>query len=292
MTEHTIGIIAGSGLPELKGLLHGEKIEVTTPFGTPSSPISTGTLNGVDVAFLNRHGPGHTLTPNEINYRANIFALKDLGVTRIIAVSACGSLRDDFALGDFVVPDQLYDLTHRREKSFFGGGIVTHINVADPFCGDLTNRLSASTKEAGFQVHCTGSYIAIEGTRFSTRAESNTYRAWGMSVVGMTAAPEAFLAREAEMCYAILVYISNYDVWHLDEDPVSANRVLQSIRDTGTAITDVINLAVQRLTDTSNCACSHALDNAFFSDPTAIPQSKREKLAPLLNRYFQARKLD
>ncbi len=292
MSELQLGIIAGSGLPEIKDLLQDETLELMTPFGRPSSPISTGTLNGVRVAFINRHGPGHTLTPNEINYRANIFALKSLGVTRIIAVSACGSLRDDFAIGDFVVPDQLFDYTNCRERSFFGNGIVTHINVADPFCRSLSKVLAESASQSGRTVRKSGTYLTIEGTRFSTRAESNIYRAWGMSIVGMTAAPEAFLAREAEICYSLLAYVTNYDVWHLDEEPVSARSLRSSAEATSQALSEVISQTVKHLPETADCRCSCALDDAFLSNPTFFPEDAADRLAPLLNRYLQAHQQD
>jgi len=292
MSALQLGIIAGSGLPEIKDLFQDEAVELVTPFGCPSSPIFTGTLNGVRVAFINRHGPGHTLTPNEINYRANIFALKHFGVEQIIAISACGSLRDDFAIGDFVVPDQLFDHTHCRERSFFGNGIVTHINVADPFCRSLSKVLVDSSSQSGRKVHKSGTYLTIEGTRFSTRAESNIYRSWGMSIVGMTAAPEAFLAREAELCYAVLAYVTNYDVWHLDEEPVSARNLRSSTKAISKSLSNVISQTVKNLPQASDCNCRCALDDAFLSNPTFFPEDTVDRLAPLLNRYLQSHQQD
>jgi len=287
MSEIQLGIISGSGLPEIKGILQGKIYNLDTPFGKPSCPIITGNYKDTSIAFLNRHGAGHVLLPNEINYRANIFAMKSLGVKRIIAVSACGSLRDDFELGDFVIPDQLFDNTNTREKTFFGNGIVTHINVADPFCPDLSETLLQSTKAAGFPVHRPGTYITIEGSRFSTRAESNIYRAWGMSVVGMTVAPEAFLAREAEICYSVLAYVSNYDVWHLNEEPVSASNILDSIVTTSSAIKTVIDRVIDNLPDKPSCRCSYALDDAFITDPATISVEVQEEIAPLLARVMK-----
>ncbi|MBN1266851.1 MAG: S-methyl-5'-thioadenosine phosphorylase [Anaerolineales bacterium] len=287
MSEIQLGILSGSGLPELKGILQGKCIEMDTPFGKPSGPIMTGSFRDTSIAFLNRHGKGHTLTPNEINYRANIYALKSLGVKRIIAVTACGSLRDDYKLGDLVVPDQLFDYTNSREKTFFGNGIVTHVNVADPFCKDLSETLVQSAEEAGFPPHRTGTYITIEGSRFSTRAESNTYRAWGMSVIGMTVAPEAFLAREAEMCYSVLAYVTNYDVWHLNEEPVSASKVLSSVHATSSAIVSVINRVCANLPEGTSCHCGCALDDAFMTDLASISVETRERFAPLLDRVLQ-----
>jgi len=288
MSEIQLGILSGSGLPALQGLLEVEEKVIDTPFGKPSGPVILGTLNGVRVAFLNRHGKGHTLAPGEINYRANIHALKSIGVQRVLAISACGSLRDDFALGDLVVPDQLFDFTHGRERTFFQGGIVTHINVADPFCQDLSDSLAESTLEAGFSVHRSGTYLTIEGNRFSTRAESNTYRAWGMSVIGMTVAPEAFLAREAEMCYAVLAYVTNYDVWHLNEEPVSAAQVLASVPQTSIAMAAVIDKLLENLPVETRCSCSSALDHAFLTDPDVIPAAEVKRLSPLLDRVMQA----
>ncbi|HSK89253.1 MAG TPA: S-methyl-5'-thioadenosine phosphorylase, partial [Anaerolineales bacterium] len=218
MTEHvTLAIIGGSGLYAMAGLSDTQEHHITTPFGKTSAPIIVGTLEGQRVAFLARHGIGHHITPSEVPYRANIYALKSLGVQRIVSISACGSLQQEFAPGHIVIPDQIYDNTHGRARSFFGEGLVAHISVADPFCADLSGQLESAVRMAGGTTHRGGSFITIEGPRFSTKAESNTYRSWGMSIIGMTASPEAFLAREAEICYATMAHVTDYDVWHVSE---------------------------------------------------------------------------
>jgi len=205
-----LGVIGGSGTYEMSGLTDVEMQEVSTPFGEPSSPLAIGKLNGREVVFLARHGIGHIYPPAAVNYRANIYALKMFGVKRVLAISACGSLREDYVPGEIVIPDQLYDHTVSRTRSFFESGLVTHISVADPFCPDLSKTVASSTEEVSGSVHRGGSFITIEGPRFSTRAESNIYRAWGMSIIGMTTSPEAFLAREAEMCYAVMAHVTDY----------------------------------------------------------------------------------
>ncbi|MGB2896349.1 MAG: S-methyl-5'-thioadenosine phosphorylase, partial [Anaerolineales bacterium] len=206
-----LGVIGGSGLYDMQDLEDVEMHDVSTPFGQPSSPIAIGKIKGRKVAFLARHGIGHIYSPTDVNYRANIYALKMFGVERVLAVSACGSLREDYVPGEIVVPDQLFDRTVSRSRSFFESGLVTHISVADPFCPDLSELVASSTEAVSGSVHRGGSYITIEGPRFSTRAESNIYRAWGISIVGMTTSPEAFLAREAEMCYAVMAHVTDYD---------------------------------------------------------------------------------
>jgi len=215
MTKNiSIAIIGGSGLYDIPGLKNTKKRSVATPFGKTSAPIITGELEGIRVAFLARHGIGHKLTPGEVPYRANIYALKSIGVEKVISISACGSLREDYAPGHIVIPDNLFDFTKDRARSFFGDGLVAHVGVADPFCGELSNQVESAVRETGVTTHHGGSFITIEGPRFSTKSESNTYRAWGMSIIGMTTSPEAFLAREAEMCYAVMAHVTDYDVWH------------------------------------------------------------------------------
>ncbi|MFM8321745.1 MAG: MTAP family purine nucleoside phosphorylase, partial [Chloroflexota bacterium] len=204
MEKPTLAIIGGSGIYNMAGLEDTRQIEVRTPFGWPSAPVMVGTLEGRRIAFLPRHGIGHHITPGEVNYRANIYALKSLGVERIVSISACGSLRDDYAPGEIAVPDQLFDYTRGRERSFFGEGLVVHISVAEPFCSQLSGQLLESTQQTGVTVHAGGTMITIEGPRFSTRGESNVFRQWGMTLIGMTTSPEAFLAREAEMCYSVM----------------------------------------------------------------------------------------
>lgn len=282
----TIAILGGSGLYEMPGLQDTVEYDIDTVFGKPSAPIIVGTLEGVRVAFLARHGIGHHLTPTGVNYRANIYALKTLGVEQVISVSACGSLRDDYAPGDIVVPDQLYDNTKDRERSFFENGLVSHIGVADPFCPDLSEQIYESVKATGAVVHKGGTTISIEGPRFSTRGESNTYRTWGMSLVNMTSAPEAFLAREAEMCYAVMNHVTDYDVWHVTEEPVTVEMVIATLnKNTGIAQTAIRNLVSNRK-ETRTCECSSALSAALITNPDVIPDDTRKKLSLLVDKYL------
>ncbi|MBE3118324.1 MAG: S-methyl-5'-thioadenosine phosphorylase, partial [Candidatus Atribacteria bacterium] len=213
----SLAILGGSGLYSMTGLTDTTEHDLKTPFGKPSAPIVVGTLEGKRVAFLARHGIGHHIMPAEVPYRANIYALKALGAERIVSINACGSLREDYAPGHIVIPDQIFDNTRGRARTFFGEGLVAHAGVADPFCPDLSAALETAVMGTGATVHHGGAFIVIEGPRFSTKAESNVYRSWGMSIVGMTAAPEAFLAREAEMCYAVMAHVTDYDVWHVSE---------------------------------------------------------------------------
>ena len=208
----------------MPGLKDVSTHDLDTPFGKPSAPIVTGQLGERQVAFLARHGIGHHLSPSEVNYCANIYALKSLGVERVVSISACGSLREDYAPGDLVIPDQLVDLTRSRRRSFFGDGLVAHIGVADPFCPDISQQVFEAISATGARVHYGGIFLTVEGPRFSTKAESNVFRSWGMSMIGMTTSPEAFLAREAELCYAVMAHITDYDVWHLDQEPVRLKR--------------------------------------------------------------------
>ena len=282
----TLAVIGGSGLYSIPGLQDVEEFELDTPFGKPSAPIVVGTLAGQRTAFLARHGRGHHISPSEVNYAANIYALKSLGVTRLISISACGSLREDYAPGDLAVPDQLFDLTRGRRRSFFGDGLVAHIGVADPFCPQLSAQLLQACKDTGATVHAGGAFITIEGPRFSTKAESNTYRAWGMSLIGMTTSPEAFLAREAELCYAVMAHVTDYDVWHIEEDPVSVEAVIAILnRNTQIAQQALANLA-QALPVERSCACPTALQNALITDSRVIPAETRQKLDLLVHKYL------
>ena len=287
MTEHvTLAIIGGSGLYEMPGLEDAHEHRIDTPFGKPSAPIIVGTLEGLRVAFLARHGIGHHLTPSEVPYRANIFALKSLGAERLVSISACGSLQEEFAPGHIVIPDQIYDNTHGRVRSFFGEGLVAHVSVADPFCGDLSGQLESAVSVAGGVVHRGGSFITIEGPRFSTKAESRTYRSWGMSIIGMTASPEAFLAREAEICYATMAHVTDYDVWHVSEKPVTVEMVIQTLH----LNTAIAQKAVQVLAGNLNrhraCECGHALATALITRKDVIPPETVQKLDLLLNKYL------
>ncbi len=282
----TLAIIGGSGLYQMKSLEHTEEIVIDTPFGRPSAPITIGTIEGLRVAFLARHGIGHHITPTEVPYRANIFALKSLGVERIVSISACGSLREDYAPGHIVIPDNIFDFTKDRTRSFFGEGLVAHISVADPFCNDLSNQLEASLSGTNAITHRGGSLITIEGPRFSTKAESNTYRSWGMSIIGMTASPEAFLAREAEICYATMAHVTDYDVWHESESPVTVEMVIQTLNKNTEVAQDAIRNLIRAMHHERSCSCGQALETALITNPKAIPAETRKKLDLLVNKYL------
>ena len=286
MTEHvTLAIIGGSGLYEMPGLTDAREHNINTPFGKTSAPIILGTLEGQRVAFLARHGIGHHITPSEVPYRANIYAFKSLGVERLVSISACGSLREELAPGDIVIPDQIYDNTHGRARSFFGEGVVAHISVADPFCRDLSGQLELAVGAAGGVVHRGGSFITIEGPRFSTRAESNTYRSWGMSIIGMTASPEAFLAREAEICYATMAHVTDYDVWHVSEAPVTVEMVIQTLNKNTAIAQEAVRILAGQLKQERDCDCEHALATALITRKDAIPAETRRTLDLLVRKY-------
>ncbi|MEJ5241518.1 MAG: S-methyl-5'-thioadenosine phosphorylase [Anaerolineales bacterium] len=283
----SLAIIGGSGLYQMSGLEDTREVYPETPFGRPSAPIVIGTLEGVRVGFLARHGIGHHILPTEVPYRANIYALKSLGAERIVSISACGSLREDYAPGEIVVPDQLFDFTRRRVSSFFGEGMVAHVSVADPFCADLSDQVEAAVRACGGKVHRGGAMITIEGPRFSTRAESNVYRAWGMSLIGMTTSPEAFLAREAEMCYAVMAHVTDYDVWHVSEEPVTVEMVIQILnRNTALAQEAVRHLA-KHLRPERPCSCGQALATALITNPAVIPSETRQNLDLLVGKYLR-----
>ena len=282
-----LGVIGGSGLYDMQDLTDVEMHEVSTPFGEPSSPIAIGKLNGRKVAFLARHGIGHIYSPTDVNYRANIYAMKMFGIDRVLAVSACGSLREDYVPGDIVIPDQIFDRTVSRSRSFFESGMVTHISVADPFCPDLSELLASSTEEVSGSVHRGGCYITIEGPRFSTRAESNIYRAWGISIIGMTTSPEAFLAREAEMCYAVMAHVTDYDVWHQAEEPVTVEMVFQTVKKNTNLAQEVIARLVAELSEDVGCECHIALEDAIATKPDIISEATRKRYSLLVDRYLR-----
>jgi 5'-methylthioadenosine phosphorylase len=283
----SLAIIGGSGLYSMSGLTDTKEYNPETPFGKPSAPIVVGTLEGKRVAFLARHGIGHHILPGEVNYRANIYALKFLGAERIVSVNACGSLREDFAPGHIIIPNQLFDNTRGRARTFFGEGLVAHIGVADPFCTDLSQSLVDSVAATGATVHKGGAFIIIEGPRFSTKAESNTYRAWGMSIIGMTVAPEAFLAREAEMCYAIMAHVTDYDVWHVSEAPVTVEMVIQVLNKNTQVAQDAIRNLVKSLPEDPPCDCKNAMSTAIITNPSAVPTETRKKLDLLVRKYLK-----
>jgi 5'-methylthioadenosine phosphorylase len=283
----TLAIIGGSGLYSMPGLQDTQELEIDTPFGRPSASIIVGKLENQQVAFLARHGIGHFISPSEVNYRANIYALKSLGVENIISVSACGSLREDYAPGDIVVPDGLFDFTKgKREHSFFEGGLVVHIGVAYPYCEVLSQKMVDALVLTGVKVHKGGNFITIEGPRFSTQTESHTFRAWGMSIIGMTSSPEAFLAREAEMCYAVMAHVTDYDVWHISEEPVTVDMVIAVLnKNTDIAQTAIRNL-VRDFYPERTCDCGSALATALITNPGVIPPETRRKLDLLVKKYY------
>lgn len=281
----SLAILGGSGFYNMPGLEVQQECHLETPFGKPSAPVRVGLLEGVPVAFLARHGLGHTLSPSEINYRANIYALKSLGIERVLGISAVGSLREDFAPGEIVIPDQLFDFTKDRQRSFFGEGLIAHVDVADPFCPQLSQMVRSAVEKTGATVHKGGAFITIEGPRFSTRSESNTFRAWGMSIIGMTTSPEAFLAREAELCYAVMAHVTDYDVWHISEAPVSVEMVIQTLNENTKTAQDAVRNLVRNL-NARQCQCGQALANALITDPKQIPAETWQKLDLLVNKYL------
>ncbi|MBZ0277619.1 MAG: S-methyl-5'-thioadenosine phosphorylase, partial [Anaerolineae bacterium] len=269
----SIAVIGGSGLYKVPGLAEKVSHIVPTPFGKPSGEIIVGTLGGKRVAFLPRHGVGHIYAPSHVPYRANIYALKTLGVKYIISVSACGSLRENYQPGHFVIPDQIFDYTTgMRERSFFDEGLVAHVGVADPYCNELREKLTAAVKNAGGTVHPSGTFLIEEGPRFATRAESALFRQWGCSIIGMTAAPEAFLAREAEIAYATLAHITDYDVWHTSEEAVTVDMVVAQAHRNLELIQKALIRAIGLIDETATCSCHNALANALTTERSAIPQ--------------------
>lgn len=280
-------VIGGSGIYSMPGLIEIKDVEVNTPFGKPSAPVKIGSLGGRKIAFLARHGIGHHISPTEVNYRANIFALKTLGIDRIISISACGSLREDFAPGDIVIPDQLFDFTHLRPRTLFGDGLVAHVGAAEPFCGDWSTQVFASAQKAGADVHAGGTLITIEGPRFSTKAESQLFRSWGFSIIGMTASPEAFLAKEAEMCYATMAHVTDYDVWHVSMEPVSVDMVIKILNKNTAIAQDAIRYLAENLRAETKCDCQNTLAPALITNREIIPQETKEKLNPLIGKYIK-----
>ena len=288
MQQPTIGIIGGSGFYQMPGLTDVAEVTVDTPFGAPSDALLVGTLAGQRVAFLARHGRGHRLTPSEVPARANIWALKSLGVARLLSISAVGSMRESIAPSDLVVPNQLIDRTLARPRTFFGDGLVAHVALADPYCPQLRGALVAAARAAAAPVHDGGTYIVIEGPQFSTRAESELFRSWGVAVIGMTAMPEARLAREAELCYATLALATDYDCWHQSEATVTADLVMQNLARSVEAAQATVTglLATLVAQDAAGCTCGHALDSAIMSAPAAIAPVIRARLGPILDRVL------
>ena len=288
MRPARVGVIGGSGFYEMEGLSEIEEARPTTPFGEPSDALVIGSLHGVRVAFLPRHGRGHRLLPAEVPSRANVYSLKSLGVEFVIGVSAVGSLRQEVAPLDMVVPNQLIDRTRGRAGSFFGRGLVAHVAFADPFCPILSQILYDCAQEAGVRAHQGGTYVVMEGPAFSTRAESRLHRSWGVDLIGMTALPEAKLAREAEMCYATLACVTDYDCWHEMEESVSAEMIIANLAQNVAAARRVVSLAVQRLPQERSCACAQALRDALVTPLELVPEETRRDLAPIIGRYLAA----
>lgn len=283
-----IGVIGGSGLYDIEGIKNMKKKNVTTPFGAPSGPYHIGQMGDVEVIFLPRHGEGHTLLPTEINYRANIYGFKSLGVEDILSVSAVGSLKEHIHPMDMVVPDQFFDRTNRqREATFFGDGIVAHISFADPVCPQLADALYNAGREIGVPMHKDGTYLNMEGPAFSTRAESNVYRGWGMDIIGMTNLVEAKLAREAEICYATLAMVTDYDCWHESHDHVTLDTVIEYLTKNIQNAKKILQTVISNFPDTSSCPCKQALKNAIFTNPDKIERKIVEKLHIILKKYVK-----
>ncbi len=281
MAEKILGVIGGSGLYQMKGLNVTEKLTVDTPFGAPSDEIIIGDLRGTKMAFLPRHGVGHFIPPSEINFRANIFAMKKIGVERIISVSAVGSMKEKFPPGHFVVPDQFIDRTHRRISTFFTKGMVGHVSLADPICGTTADALFQAAEKAGAMVHRGGTYICIEGPQFSTRAESKVYRQWGVDVIGMTNVTEAKLAREAGLCYSTLALVTDFDCWHIEEEPVTLEAVLEIMHQNVEKAQQVINELAPLVGNMESCCCADSAKQAVVTDPAKIPGKLKDELSIL-----------
>jgi 5'-methylthioadenosine phosphorylase len=290
MSSVRIGIIGGSGLYDMAELTDREERSIATPFGDPSGPYVLATLRGRRVAFLARHGHGHRLLPSELNFRANIYGFKTLGVEWILSASAVGSLRDDYKPLDLVVPTQFYDRTHGRAGTFFGDGIVAHVAFAHPFCPTLSDVLHASAGLTDATVHRGGTYVCMEGPQFSTIAESNSYRAAGFDIIGMTNLQEAKLAREAEICYATLALVTDYDCWHPDHDSVTVEMIIANLMQNARTAQQVIAHAVERLPIDRTCDCARALATAIITRPEAVPAATKERLRAIIGKYMTSKK--
>jgi 5'-methylthioadenosine phosphorylase len=286
-----IGIIGGSGLYSMPGLSDIREERIDTPFGAPSDAYILGTLEGRKVAFLARHGRGHRILPTELNFRANIYGMKQLGVERIISVSAVGSLKQEHKPMDFVIPDQFVDRTQQRVSTFFGDGIVAHVALADPICAEVAASAASACKKTGVTAKNGGTYVCIEGPQFSTRAESNLYRSWGMDVIGMTNLQEAKLAREAEVCYATIAMVTDYDCWHPEHDSVTVDVVISYLNKNAENACRVVRETVANMPKTRSCKCGSALEYAILTDRTKIPPATRTKLSLLLDKYLKTQEV-
>jgi len=284
----TIGIIGGSGLYQMDGLKVLFERHVDTPFGDPSDPFVIGEIDGVRVAFLSRHGRGHRRLPSELNYRANIYGFKVLGVETLLSASAVGSMKESYHPTDIVFPHQFIDRTRHRPDTFFGNGIVAHITFADPICAGISFLMGEAAREAGATAHMGGVYLCMEGPQFSTRAESNLYRSWGVDVIGMTNLQEAKLAREAEICYATMALVTDYDCWHETADAVSVDQVLTHLKTNAAMAQKILRATVPRIVERArDCACPTALQYAIITDPTMIPPRVKDDLAPIIGKYIK-----
>jgi 5'-methylthioadenosine phosphorylase len=287
MNDVKLAFIGGTGLYNIEGLEIVDSIDMDTPFGIPSDSVKVAMLGERKAAFLPRHGVGHRFLPTEIPVKANIWALKKIGVEKIIAVSAVGSLKEEIRPRDLVIPDQIIDRTKHRASTFFGDGLVAHLGFADPFCKDLAELLYATVKNLGFRVHRGETYVCMEGPIFSTRAESNMYRSWGGGVIGMTAIPESKLAREAEMCYALLALSTDYDCWKEDEEDVTIEMIVQNLQANASAAQEVIKRLMETVPDSGTCNCQEAAQFAILTDKDHIPEHIREKLSLFYAKYWK-----
>ena len=283
----TIGVIGGSGLYEIDGLTDIERVKLSTPYGEPSDEYVVGRLGDAKMVFLPRHGRGHRILPHEINFRANVWGMKKLGVDWILSVSAVGSLREEIHPGHIVIVDQFIDRTKARQSSFFGDGVAGHVGFGDPICSDLAAHVYAAAKSVGAHAHQGGTYVVMEGPMFSTRAESNLYRSWGASVIGMTNLPEAKLAREAEICYSTVALSTDYDCWHETEEDVTVDAVMAIIKKNVSLARAIVKASVERIPERRSCACQSAAQFAVMTAPDAIPAAARERLGIIMNKYWE-----
>ncbi|GJQ24120.1 methylthioadenosine phosphorylase [Candidatus Brocadia sapporoensis] len=287
MKEQTIGIIGGSGLYNIEGIKEVKSISVDTPFGKPSDNFTVGILEGRKVAFLPRHGKGHTILPSELNFRANIYGMKKLGAEHIIAVSAVGSMKEEIKPLDMVIPDQFFDRTRGRISTFFGEGIVGHVSFADPVCSTLANSLWNAAKSIGVHVHKGGTYLCMEGPLFSTRAESQVYRQWGVSVIGMTNLQEAKLAREAEICYSTLAMVTDYDCWHVSEEAVTLEMIIGNLNKNTETAKRILKAVIPKIEQKRTCTCTTAVQDAIVTHKDLIPESTKKKLDIIFGKYLR-----
>jgi 5'-methylthioadenosine phosphorylase len=286
MNKQVVGVIGGSGLYQIEGLQHVRELDVSTPFGKPSDKFIQGLLGETELLFLPRHGRGHRWLPTEINFRANIFGMKKLGVERIISVSAVGSLQEKIAPGHVVIPNQFIDRTTQRPSTFFGKGVVAHVSLADPFCKELSSELANAAKAAGATIHQSGTYLCMEGPQFSTRAESHLYRNWGADIIGMTNLQEAKLAREAEICFATLALATDYDCWNESAGDVEIDHVLAVLQQNVDLAKRTIREAIKNISDARTCGCAYALKTAIITEKSKIPKKVRRDLRPIIGKYL------